>query len=64
MEQDSDIAALDHQLGELDQQLNVLLEKKKDLTKQRNGKLPNAFEVLTERKRKRDIFDLHCLKNK
>jgi len=43
MEQDSDIAALDHQLGELDQQLNVLLEKKKDLTKQRNGKLPTAF---------------------
>ena len=42
MEQDSDIAALDHQLGELDQQLNVL-EKKKDFTKQRNGKLLNAF---------------------
>ena len=43
MEQDSDIAALDHQLGELDRQLSVLLEKKKDLTKQRNGKLPHAF---------------------
>jgi len=38
MEQDSDIAALDHQLGELDQQLNVLLGKKKILTKHKGMK--------------------------
>ena len=63
MEQDSSVGMLNHQIADIDQQLNILLEKKRELTKMKNEQLPNAFEVMNEKKRKRSIFEDQSFKD-